>query len=248
MIYSREDLSFQVLSVQKIRHADGYFKVKGRPFAAISIRLGGKSDFEVAGRQLSVNTGDILYIPADMPYEVESYGTEMIVAHLRDCNYCEPIAFRPQNPTLLRMLFSQLLDAFTEGKSANRMKSIIYSILDEMENDKRTAHGAKGFEACLAFMEAHFSESTLSVTDVAAAGFMSQSTLGRCFRERFGLSPKAYLCRLRMNKAVALLSGREASVKEIALACGFADEKFFSRAFKKKYGLPPSSLQKNYIG
>lgn len=248
MIYSREDLSFGIISVQRLLHKDGYFKVKERPFAAISIRLGGRSEFKVAGGKLSVKTGDVLFIPADMPYEVESFGTEMIVMHLRDCNYTEPNVFHPQNPTLLRMLFLQLLEAYTAGKSANRMKSIIYSILDEMENDKRTAHGAKGFEACLAFMEAHFSESTLSVTDVAAAGFMSQSTLGRCFQERFGMSPKAYLCRLRMNKAVALLSGKETSVKEIALACGFADEKFFSRAFKKKYGFSPSSLQKNYIG
>ena len=53
-----------------------------------------------------------------------------------------------------------------------------------------------------------------------------------------------YVSRLRMNRALELLSEREKSIREIALACGFEDEKYFSRAFKKKYGYPPSYFHK----
>ena len=51
-----------------------------------------------------------------------------------------------------------------------------------------------------------------------------------------------HIIRLRMNKALRLLTEDCLPVKEIAFLCGFSDEKYFSRAFRKYYGYPPSHL------
>lgn len=41
MIYNFEGLSFQILTVDRFSHKDGCFKVKERPYAALSFRLSG---------------------------------------------------------------------------------------------------------------------------------------------------------------------------------------------------------------
>ena len=99
-------------------------------------------------------------------------------------------------------------------------------------------------QRAIAYMEAHFFDPDLEISKICAVGFMSQSSLQRGFHQRFGMSPKAYLSKLRIHRAMELLLSQNQSVKEIAFACGFSDEKFFSRVFKKKYGFSPSQLKK----
>ena len=244
MIYNFEDLSFQILSIYRFRHTDGYFSVKPRPYAAISFRLQGRGEFDISGKHLSVRENDILFVPADMPYEVDCFGSEIIVVHLRDCNYFEPELFRSEQPALMRTLFLRLLEDWSDRRSANFAKSMIYDLFEKMAGEHRAVRSS-GFDTCLRYLEAHFSDPKLEIGAICAVGFMSQSSLGRAFHEYLGVSPKAYLCKLRMNKALELLTEKRLSVKEIAFSCGFSDEKFFSRTFKKTYGFPPSELQKN---
>ena len=76
---------------------------------------------------------------------------------------------------------------------------------------------------------------------------MSASGLQRAFLQHFGSSPKQYVIKLRLHKALQLLVENKLSVKEVAFACGFSDEKYFSRAFKAKYGYPPSQLREHML-
>lgn len=86
--------------------------------------------------------------------------------------------------------------------------------------------------------------SPLRVDELAAGSGVSASYLRKRFVERYGLSPKAYLQRLRMEHAVRRLMHTNASVKEIARECGFADELHFSKAFKKYCGSSPATYRK----
>lgn len=247
MIYNYEDLTFQILSAFRFQHADGFFRVNPRPYAALSLRLGGRSDFSIAGKCLCAKAGDIVYIPADTPYDVEYADSEIAVIHLRDCNYREPEIFHPQNAAPLRVRFLELLSDFDDHGTVNKIKADLYMFLDAMAQDEKTAGHNSAVENCLSYLEAHCCDSHLTIGAVAAKGFMSQSTLQRAFRERFGMSPKAYLCKLRMERAVSLLVKKELTVKAVALACGFTDEKFFSRAFRERYGFSPSQLQRSSV-
>ncbi len=223
---------------------DGAFDVGPRSYAAISLRLQGRGEFDIAGKHLSAEAGDILFIPADMPYKTKNRGSEIIVVHLKDCNYFDPEIFRSENPEYMRMLFVRILEDWCKHRSVNRVKSALYDLLGKMEGERKKALGSN-LDTCLRYMEDHFCEPGLEIGAVCAIGFMSQSNLRRAFCKHFGMSPKEYLCKLRMTRALELLVENRLSVKEIAFDCGFSDEKFFSRVFKKKYGFPPSHLLKN---
>jgi len=82
----------------------------------------------------------------------------------------------------------------------------------------------------------------LSLEDLAAAAGYSRSHFCRIFRSRTGKSPHHYLLELRMKMAESMLSRGNASVKETAAACGFADTSYFCKVFRRFYGASPAKL------
>ena len=247
MLYNFDDLSFQILTIDRFIHKEGYFHINARPYAALSFRTKGTGSFEMGGKTLFTRQGDVLFIPADMPYEVEYSASESIVANLQLCNYTEPEVFHFKNRAESALLFSQLLESWQSRHSANQAKSALYGILEKIENDQKISEEDTAFVACLQYIEAHFCEPSLDIGSVCEQGFISPSSLQRAFLQRFGVSPKQYIIKLRMNKALQLLIENKRSVKEIAFLCGFSDEKYFSRAFKEKYGYPPSRMRDHIV-
>jgi AraC-like DNA-binding protein len=185
-----------------------------------------------------------LFIPADVPYEVEYSVSESIVANLLSCNYSEAELLAFENPAEGAMLFLQLLENWQTEHSVNQAKSSIYGILEKIDRGKRAVGENTAFVASLRYVEAHFRDPLLDICDVCDACFVSRSSLQREFSEHFGISPKQYIIKLRMNLALRLLVEARLPVREIALSCGFLDEKYFSRAFKKQYGCSPSEMRK----
>ena len=246
MIYNFEQLSFQILTIDRFFHQKGFFNVKARPYAALSFRVNGTGNFKIKNKNFVVTPGDILFIPANTPYEVEYSISESIVANLNECNYSEAEIIRLKNPSEAELLFLQLLKEWNVRYSFNQAKSAIYDILEKINNDKRTSSVKTLFTTAVQYIETHYCETTLDIGTVCEECFISTSSLHRAFLHNLGISPKQYIIKLRMNKAVQLLSEKNYSVKEISYLCGFSDEKYFSRAFKNKYGYPPSQLR-NFI-
>ena len=244
MIYHFDDLTFRPINVDRFLHKNGEFDVKARHFAALSFRISGTGTFEIHGRQLLSAPGDVLFLPANMPYRVEySNNSEILVVHLEQCNYAEAESIRLRNAAPTEARFLQLLEAWNDKRSVNQAKSILYDLLEKIAEDQMQSINDAPFFGCVSYMEAHFCDPALSVEQVCKQGFISASTLQRKFYTHFGMSPKQYLLKLRMNRALDLLLANESSVKDVAFACGFSDEKYFSRAFCKRYGYPPSQLK-----
>ena len=247
MIHNFDDISFRILAIDRFHHKEGVFDVNARPYAAFSFRTSGSGQFEIAGKRFATKVGDVLFIPAHESYRVEYSVSESIVVHFEECNYTEAENIHLNSPATIGLKFSRLLECWGKSHSVNQAKALIYEILDEMERDGRASTASGAPERCIRYIDSHFCEPELTVGKVCKLCFVSESSLQRLFAERFGISPKQYLLKLRMNRALELLSEGGHSVREVAFSCGFNDEKYFSRAFKKKYGYPPSKLTDHMI-
>lgn len=86
----------------------------------------------------------------------------------------------------------------------------------------------------------------LRLESVAQAAGFSPFYFHRIFRSLVGESLNDFIKRVRLERAVALLSRqnwkrrRKPTLTEIALACGFASSSDFSRCFKQGYGVAAS--------
>ena len=245
MIYNDPRFSFQILTVDYFAHEQGTFHVKARPYAALSFRLSGTGAFDIGNKHLITKPGDVLFLPAGRPYKVEYSVSESIVVHLVDCHYAEAENISIGNRSEIGICFDYLFRSWKEHRSMNKAKSIVYDVLAKMENDQTDLMSHTVLANCIRYMNENFRNPDLNIKTVCEIGFISESSLQRAFLKHFQESPKQYLNRFRMNRALELLKDNTFSIKEIASLCGFADEKYFSRAFKKTYGYPPSEFRKH---
>lgn len=87
----------------------------------------------------------------------------------------------------------------------------------------------------------HHLDQPLRLEEVAKAACFSPYHFHRIFRALIGETLAAFVKRVRLERAVYLLSHRNgASLTEIALACGFSSSSDFSRSFRDHYGVAPS--------
>ncbi len=68
-------------------------------------------------------------------------------------------------------------------------------------------------------------------------------TLTRAFHREFGYTPTAYVQRLRIDRAAALLQ-QGTAVADVSAACGFFDQAHFSRQFKAVMTVTPKHWQR----
>jgi signal transduction histidine kinase/DNA-binding response OmpR family regulator len=95
----------------------------------------------------------------------------------------------------------------------------------------------------MAYLHAHYAE-PITRDGLARYLGMSEDYLTLCFRKELGMTPIAYLNRVRVNEAKALLVDTHKSITEIALAVGFSDSGYFSRVFRQKVGLSPEAFRR----
>ena len=84
----------------------------------------------------------------------------------------------------------------------------------------------------------------LSVKELAATSFVSESTLSKKFKTEVGTTVGSYIDGLVLFEAEQMLLKTELSVQQISERFGFCDQFYFSRRFKKKYGETPQKYRK----
>ena len=80
----------------------------------------------------------------------------------------------------------------------------------------------------------------LQMEDLAHELGISYSRFRHMFKQHTGLSPKAYMVALRIDKARNLLTSTPLSVKEVAYQLSFDTPYYFMRHFKNKTGMTPT--------
>jgi len=83
----------------------------------------------------------------------------------------------------------------------------------------------------------------LRVADLAAAACMSEPTFYRAWRHEFGITPLAYLTRLRVDRARQLLAQPGRSVTDVAASVGFGSVSHFIRVYRDHVGQTPKQDQ-----
>ncbi|CUH45445.1 GlxA family transcriptional regulator [Ruegeria atlantica] len=111
----------------------------------------------------------------------------------------------------------------------------------QSRNGMRNAHLAKAIHIMQDCIEA-----PVSPSDIAVDLGISTRQLERLFGKYLNTSPKKYFMELRLERAQKLLLQTEASVTEVAMACGFENPGHFSRVYRSSFGVTPHA-QKNKI-
>ena len=149
---------------------------------------------------------------------------------------------------ILRTLWNR-----TDAASPLLLRGAIFALLVHLawRWEARPSTAATSAEGALApditdavrWCEAHFSE-PLSVPQLAARLFLSPNHFSQRFKREVGMTPAAFIRRLRLEKARALLRTTDWSLALIAQNTGFADAAHLARSFRACYGLTPRTFRR----
>lgn len=92
------------------------------------------------------------------------------------------------------------------------------------------------------YILAHLADD-LSGDALAAALYVSRSTVARAVKERTGLSLRLYIQSLRLDAARALLLQSKLPITQVAARCGVSDFNYFSRIYKRRFGQTPTQTR-----
>ncbi|HEY8608023.1 MAG TPA: helix-turn-helix domain-containing protein [Noviherbaspirillum sp.] len=106
-------------------------------------------------------------------------------------------------------------------------------------------HGDSDIRGAQQWLDTHFSVAH-PVEEMISRSRLAERTFKRRFTHATGLSPLAYVQRLRIEDAKRRLERTEASVEEISWRVGYEDPAFFRRLFKRTTHLAPGEYRKRF--
>jgi iron complex transport system substrate-binding protein len=123
--------------------------------------------------------------------------------------------------------------------------TIVHSFLFELKNQHEKRDKKDPVYRSLCYIKDHYKE-TISLESLADKLNYSPSHLSLLFKDKTGLSPIAYVTKIRTDKAAELLKETDALIHIISSEVGYQDPHYFSRIFKKVKGLTPGDYRDKY--
>lgn len=127
--------------------------------------------------------------------------------------------------------------------AAQMLSQILFTIIGDISAPRRESRKSRRLvmQAVEAIEESY--NSPLKLEEIAAGLYVSAEHLIRVFREETGMTPRQYMCRLRMRRACAYLERGELSIGDVAAAVGYRSESAFIARFHDTYGLTPRTFR-----
>jgi len=109
----------------------------------------------------------------------------------------------------------------------------------------RTDHGDAEIQSAQEWLRGHFSIAN-PVDEMIKRSRLAERTFKRRFVAATGLTPIAYVQRLRIEDAKRRLERTDSPVDEISWRVGYEDPAFFRRLFKRTTGVAPGAYRKRF--
>lgn len=231
--------------------------------------LAGRYEVAFMGKRHTICPGEVVVVPARVPVEFvhlpdpEQGYMESRWLHLHATLsgavdflslYDLPAHLGPKQSVGVGQIIAQLLQTDTDGlKGAVRRVCRrsecafrLMRLLTDIGTLKASAAERLGRHASLEplFREIRFHLATpLEVGQLAAWAGLSPSRLHAVFQSHLGMTPMAYVRRLRLAEARRLLVATDLPVAQVAAATGFSSPFHFSRVFRAEVRTSPSGYR-----
>jgi transcriptional regulator GlxA family with amidase domain len=111
--------------------------------------------------------------------------------------------------------------------------------------DGKRDHGDGDILSAQQWLDTHFAVAC-PVEELIRQSRLAERTFKRRFTSATGLTPIAYVQRLRIEDAKRRLERTDSSIDEISWQVGYEDSAFFRRLFKRTTGLAPGAYRKRF--
>jgi AraC-like DNA-binding protein len=233
------------------------------PFSRLYLILEGEGRLVVGDRELFPQAGELVYMPADVPVSYETISDNVFRKHWlhfsaligeRDIGevLTLPNIVPSKSPDEAAVLFEQVGAADRDPPglaSPLRIRSALTALFAHFLDSApagsvRLAQQTTSETSVVQYIQQNLGN-PLTVEVLAAHFGQDLATFVRRFRTEFGLSPKQYIKRTRIEWAQRELTTTNRPMEEIAAAVGM-DQSYFSKVFRQVSSVTPSEYRKLY--
>lgn len=150
------------------------------------------------------------------------------------------------NPDLIILLYKIFKEAKTNDNATGlSIQHLLLQVLAKLSGLQEQSSKSKPLwvKNIKAILHDQFSEK-LSLTDLSNSLNIHPVHLSRDFSKYFHCSIGEYIRKLKIEKALSLLSEKERSLTAISFSCGFSDQSHFIRCFKEIVGINPLAYRR----
>jgi AraC-like DNA-binding protein len=242
---------YKEFAFQKHYHLDYHF----------GLIVNGQQQFHLKGQSYTSGPGDLVLMPPDELHDGqarfdEGYEVKVLavsphwLSQLKPSNHQGQLGFHSpivQEPMLFRALLNTHLALSDENISALAHDCLPHESFEQLLNRhaKPTCAyvqpiGTKQLTQVRDYVMSHLDQ-PIRLEQLAKLCDLSERQFQRLFKQATGMSPHAWLTRLRLEKSMALVKAGQPSA-QVALQTGFYDQAHFSKAFRSVYGISPSHI------
>lgn len=247
MQFLDSDFSLKIITIVEMDWPETHTFALPRPFNALSLRLHGDSVIRDQNHRNVLKTGDVLFMPENLAYSLDSGYEHIIVVHFEldgvQPNTFEVISDLPHSNTVVN-IFTSLRDSWRNKDSGYYFHclSLLYRLFELLVQKKTSPHSPSYhlIAPAMDYLHAHFADSALTIEQLYRLCNLSDTYFRRIFFAEYKTTPLKYINTLRVDYAEELLQTGFYTVSSVSQRAGFSDPKYFSTAFKKIKGYSPS--------
>ena len=235
-----------------------------RPFSVIQHTLAGRGELDYAGARFALTPGDtmVLNFPHANRYWLapgQTWEYFWIGVNGREALRVTRSVIDTSGPVLrlnagsidrladvCRTLISREVQV---GEASSLAYAAVMSLHDgQSRTDDAAIDELPGtIRRTLTYIEQHLAE-RLDVERLSEISGHSRAHFVRIFTRSVGQSPTSYVANQRLRLAQRLLTATDATILEVAAACGFADGNYFAKVFRRMTGSTPTAFRSNRLG
>jgi len=216
----------------------------------IGIIIKGQGTYIYLNKKLTVNEGDVVFIPENIYCYSEWIGDPDIeVMYVSSFIHYDGIWYEPQiivcdgtvKENLLKINELLQLDYLEYLEAYSLFYKILQKILPQMI--KSEAIFNKTLKIAIEYITNNWNQS-FSIGDVAKECCISESRLHHLFQQGLGQTPIKFLNSIRINMAIEYLENENYSIATISNMTGFNSENHFRKTFTEVTGTTPLKYRK----
>ncbi len=201
------------------------------------------------GNEIFHQKGLTLFIPPETKRQSRGRFSCFYIHFLPDEGFKRLIenvkAFSCVNEDFLSDYFLKIIDLYNQTDSDSRLEleSTVLELLKLVLFKKNTDRKDAPIMRKAADYIKENLEKDLDLHRIAAFASLSPTYFHKQFKAFFGMTPREYLTKARIDRAKRLLLTSDMNFLEISSACGFSSQAYFNFLFKEHTGLTPGDFR-----
>ena len=227
---------------------------KSRHHHGFIYTLEGAEAYTFRDKKITSPPGTILYIPKGEAYTIELDDEVNVVVTME---FELPECQAPTRPFLIKAdKGNDTKNCFLEAEricnsrrhaSSVLCKSLFYKVVYNLLSRETGYHTQKSglrLRDAVEYIHSNYRRNDFRIADAYAVSGISAKYFETLFRQEYGVTPKEYLIRLRIEYAKVLLENEKYTVSDAAFEVGYSDIYHFSKIFKAKTGMSPGDVKR----